>query len=139
MLILTGSDDLATRLAAGGAIATVTESPEACASLLKEQERSAWSRVVAYLEYQDEEEDEDGNVIPVIFPLDEPSIYRAAVILHNLLIYVTGLEDVAKKVELERVKEAGVQESLLRVLRSKVGNDTLEPVVECLKLLKRHS
>jgi hypothetical protein len=141
MLILTGSDDLATRLAAGGTIATITESTEACETLLKEEERSAWSRVVSYMEYQDEEEDEDGNVIPVIssLPPDEASIYRAAIILFNLLTYVTGLKEVPKKEELERVKEAGVQDALMRILRSKVGNETLEPVVESLKLLKRES
>ena len=139
MLILTGSDDLATRLAAGGTIATITESYEACATLLKEKERSAWSRVISYMEYQDEEEDEEGNAIPVIssLPPDEASIYRAAIILHNLLTYVTGLGEVPRKEELKRVKEAGVQDALMRVLRSKVGNETLEPVVECLKLLKR--
>lgn len=140
MLILTGSDDLATRLAAGGAIATITESPEACATLLNDKERSAWSRVISYLEYQDEEEDEDGNVIPVIssLPPDEASIYRAAIILYNLVTYVTGLEEKLKKEEMERIKKDGVQEALMRVLRSKVGNETLEPIVECLKLLKRH-
>jgi hypothetical protein len=37
------------------------------------------------------------------------------------------------------VKEAGVRDALMRVLRSKVGSETLEPVVECLKLLKRYS
>jgi len=139
MLILTGSDDLATRLAAGGTIATITESPEACATLLKDKDRSAWSRVISYMEYQDEEEDEEGNVIPVIssLPPDEASIYRAAIILYNLLTYVTGLEEVARKEELERVKEAGVQDALMRILRSKVGTETLEPVFECLKLLKR--
>jgi len=139
MLILTGSEDLATRLAAGGTIATITESPEACATLLKEEDRSAWSRVISYMEYQDEEEDEDGNVIPVIssLPPDEASIYRAAIILYNLLAYVTGPEEVPKKEEMEAVKEAGVQDALMRILRSKVGPETLEPVVECLKLLKR--
>jgi hypothetical protein len=141
MLILTGSDDLPTRLAAGGAIATITESPEACASLLEDKDRSAWSRVVAYMEYQDEEEDEEGNTIPIIssLPPDEPSIFRAAVILFNLVTYVTGLKESVRKGELERVKEAGVRDALMRVLRSKVGSETLEPVVECLKLLKRYS
>jgi len=140
MLILTGSDDLATRLAAGGAIATITESPEACATLLKDQDRSAWSRLVSYMEYQDEEEDEDGNTIPVIssLPPDEPSIYRAAIIFYNLVTYTTGLSEDRRSEELDRAKTAGVQDALMRVLRSKVGNDTLEPIVECLKLLKRH-
>jgi hypothetical protein len=106
-----------------------------------EKERSAWSRVISYMEYQDEEEDEYGNVIPVIssLPPDEASIYRAAIILFNLLTYVTGLKEGPKKEELERVKEAGVQDALMRILRSKVGTETLEPVVECLKLLKRES
>jgi len=140
MLILTGSDDLATRLAAGGAIATITESPEACATLSKDQDRSAWSRLVSYMEYQDEEEDEDGNTIPVIssLPPDEPSIYRAAIIFYNLVTYTTGLSEDRRSEELDRAKTAGVQDALMRVLRSKVGNDTLEPIVECLKLLKRH-
>ena len=72
-------------------------------------------------------------------PPDEASIHRAAIILFNLLSYVTGLEEVPRKEELERVKEAGVQDALMRILRSKVGNETLEPVVECLKILKRES
>jgi hypothetical protein len=139
MLILTGSDDPATRLAAGGALAIITESPDACNNLLKEQEKSVWSRVLAFMEYQEEDEDEDGTSIPVISsqPPDEPSIQRAAVILYNLVGHVNELNEAAQKEELGRIQEAGVQDALMRVLRSQVDRETLEPVVECLKLMKR--
>jgi hypothetical protein len=139
MLILTGSDDLNTRLAAGGVLAIVTESPHACAILVKEQERSVWSRMLSFMEYQEEEEDEEGNAIPVIssLPPDEPSILRAAVILFNLLEFVFRQDEETRTKELKRLEAAGIQDASMRVLHLKVGRDTLEPVVECLKLLKR--
>jgi len=139
LAILTNSDDLATRLAAGGALAILTESPEACACLVGDQERSIWSRMVMLMDYQDEEEDEDGNPIPVISnqELDQPSIHRAAVILHSLVEYCTTLKSANKDREVKRLIGDGVQDSLMRVLRSKVAPETLEPVVECLKLLKQ--
>jgi hypothetical protein len=138
MLILTGSDDLPTRLAAGGVLATVTESPNACASLIKEQERSAWSRVLAFMEYAEQVEDEDGNAIPVISsaPPDEPSIHRGAIILYNLVEYVATLDETTKREQLDRIHEAGVQDVLMRLLHSKLAMSTLEPVVATLKLLK---
>lgn len=138
MLILTGSDDLPTRLAAGGVLATVTESPEASSSLLKEEERSAWSRVFAFMEYVEEEEDEDRNVIPVISsaPPDEPSIHRGAIILYNLVEHVAALDETPKRKESDRMREAGVQDVLMRILRSQLDMSTLEPVVATLKLLK---
>jgi len=138
MLILTGSDDLPTRLAAGGVLATVTESPDACSSLLKEEDRPAWSRVLAFMEYVEEEEDEDGNAIPVIssLPPDEPSIHRGAIILFNLIEYVAAFDQTPRRKELDRMRTAGVQECLMRILRSKLDMSILEPVVATLKLLK---
>ncbi|RYG73547.1 hypothetical protein EON80_03135 [bacterium] len=117
----------------------MTESPEACACLVGDEERSIWSRMVMLMDYQDEEEDEDGNPIPVISnkELDQPSIYRAAVILHSLVEYCTTLKVADKDREVKRLIGDGVQDTLMRVLRSKVAPETLQPVVECLKLLKQ--
>lgn len=139
LAILTNSDDLSTRLAAGGAIAILTESLEACASLIGDPERSIWSRMVMLVEYQDEEEDDEGHRIPIVSSQgpDEPSIYRAAVILHSLIGYCTTLEEAKRDAEVKRLIKDGVQDSLMRVLRWKVTAETMEPVVECLKMLKR--
>jgi hypothetical protein len=95
--------------------------------------------MLSFMEYQEEEEDEEGNAIPVISssPPDEPSILRAAVILFNLLEFVTRQDEETRTKELKRLEAAGIQDALMRVLHSKVGRDTLESVVECLKLLKR--
>jgi hypothetical protein len=138
LAILTNSDDLATRLASGGALAILTESPAACSSLLEDEEKSVWARMIMLMEYQEEEEDEEGNPIPVIptQPIDQPSALRGAVILHSLIGYCATLEGTRRDEELRRFKADGVQDSLMRILRSKIAPETLEPVVECLKLLK---
>ncbi|KAK8861684.1 hypothetical protein IAR55_002507 [Kwoniella newhampshirensis] len=159
LVVLTGVDDLATRLAAGGALAVITESPMACQGLLNgdldqgqsstlttTSKRTVWQRILEMLDPEDEEEeiDENGEKIPIISssPTTVPNpdlVHRAVIILHNLVLFTLGQEGDAKMDGLKGVKEAGVENKLMDVLRMRVGQEVLQPLVECLKILKRGS
>ncbi|KAI9632778.1 uncharacterized protein MKK02DRAFT_41088 [Dioszegia hungarica] len=144
LLVLTDIDDLPTRLAAGGALAIVTESHTACAAILEPSSgepsgRSAWKRLASLLE--PEEIEEEGEKIALISstPPDEGLILRAVCVLQNLLQYTVGMKGEAREREVQRIKGDGVQEALRGVVGLKVGQGVLRPVVECLQLLKKMS
>lgn len=140
LLILSNSDDLPTRLATGGALAILTESPHACSCLLSEGEgRSVWTRVLGMFVPHDT--DEEGESIPVVSSdgPDEASLHRAAVILHNLVVYSAGLEDEEeRKRQFKRLRQDDVETTLMSLLTKSIDRDVLEPVVECLKVIKQH-
>lgn len=147
LLILSNSDDLPTRLATGGALAVLTDSPYACACLLRsgvsdDKERSAWSRIIGTFQPPDEIDEDTGESIPTISTSssipDEGSLHRAAVILHNLITYCTGLDEAERKKQFQRLRQDGAESTLMSLLRKDIGRDAIEPVVECLKLLKRY-
>jgi hypothetical protein len=140
LMILSNSDDLATQHATGGALAVLTESPFACSCILRDQDRSPWTRVIGIFRPQ-ETVDEDGETIPVIslgVP-DSGSLHRAAVILFNLVTYCAGQEEVERKKQFKRLRQDGVESTLMSLLTAKVSRDALEPVVETLKVLKKFS
>ncbi|WWD16393.1 hypothetical protein CI109_100819 [Kwoniella shandongensis] len=161
LVVLTSVDDLQTRLAAGGALAVITESSMACRALLMgdldqdqtqshtttfttTSKRTIWQRVSELLDPDEEEEeiDENGEKIPIISsaPTAVPNldlVHRGVIILHNLVQYTLGRPGDAKKDGLKGIKDADVEGNLMGVLRMKVGQEVLVPTVECLKMLKR--
>lgn len=162
LLLLTGVDDVNTRLAAGGTLAIVTESKVACRALLtpssdiqslsgKKSTRTVWERVcsmfdpeVPELEVEldgDGEEEEQVETIPVISTaeVDPHIVHRAVVILLNLINHTVSLTVEARKNGLREAREAGVEERLMRVLRMSVGRDVLSAAVDALKILKKYS
>lgn len=138
LLILTNSDDTATQLATGGALAILTESPHACACLLRDQDRSVWSRVLGIFTPQDT--DDNGEDIPLVSSAvpDEASLHRAAVILHNLVVYCAGLGEEGRKKHFKRLRRDEVESTLMSLLTKAIDRDALEPVVECLKVIKKN-
>ncbi|WVR03716.1 hypothetical protein IAU60_000711 [Kwoniella sp. DSM 27419] len=156
LLIMCGVDDLPTRLAAGGGLAVITESPNACAAVLPadregqsktasltKAERTTWSRILDMLdpEVEPAEVDENGEEIPVISSTPAvPNldlVHRAVIILLNLVTYAVSLEGNERSRLLGEIRAAGVTNRLLPVLRMRVGEEVLQPAVECLKLLKK--
>ena len=139
LLILSNSDDLATQHATGGALAILTESPFACSCILRDQDRSPWSRVLGIFIPQDTTDD-DGETIPVISSAgpDEGSLLRAAVILCNLVTYCAGLEEGERKKQFKKLRGDGVESTLMSLLSKPVSRDALQPVVEILKILKKY-
>ncbi|WVW80289.1 hypothetical protein I302_102267 [Kwoniella bestiolae CBS 10118] len=153
LLILIGiQDDVQTRLAAGGALAIVTESNNACKLILEssvnesstseKDKKSPWKRVLSLLEAEQEQEyDEDGEVIPVISSTpvtpNPELVHRGVIILFNLINYTMSLADDEKKSEMERMREANVQDGLMGVLKTRgMSEEVLVPAVEALKMLK---
>ena len=146
LLVLTSVDDLPTRLAASGALATVTDSTTACEAILSRSEepstskRSAWTRVLEMLDSEGggAEVDDDDEPIPVISstPPNPALVHRAVIILFNLIQYVVALAPGARRDRLAAARKAGVEEKLRELLRIEMTQEVVEPVVECLKLLK---
>ena len=142
LVVLSTVDDLPTRLAAGGALALVTEDPAACANLLSVKDethkRSIWTRLLSLLSADVPEIDEDGEEMQVISS-SQPNVdlcLRGACVLYNLIGHVADLQGEQKKAEVGEVGRSGVEEKLMGVLRSMKSQDVLGPVVESLKLLK---
>ncbi|WWC68496.1 uncharacterized protein I206_102425 [Kwoniella pini CBS 10737] len=151
LIILAGIDDLQTRLAAGGALAIITESQKACQFILstvksdqgQENHKNVWSRILKLLlPDQEEEYDEDGEVIPIISShpaLPSPElVFRGVIILLNLINYIINSDQDDRKTRLDDIGNAGVEARLMEILRIKgMSEDILVPTVEALKALKQ--
>ncbi|WRT65818.1 uncharacterized protein IL334_002767 [Kwoniella shivajii] len=151
LLVLSGIDDLQTRLAAGGALAIITESEKACNSLFSitsegssiKTTKSVWERVLTLLQPDEEEEyDDEGEKIPVISStpsLPNPDlVLRGVIVLLNLITYTVNLSDENRIKGLQAIKHANVGDRLIGVVRLKgIGEEVLAPTVEALKMLKK--
>jgi len=148
LLVLTNVDDLRTRLAAGGALAVLTESQSACAALLSRGEydtkskRTVWSRALGMFDPEDTdaELDEDDQPIPVTSttPPNLDLVHRAVIILLNLVTFTRVQPEPQRVTEFAAARKAGIEDKLLGVLRMKIGEELLQPTVECLKILKKY-
>ncbi|WWC60453.1 uncharacterized protein I303_103025 [Kwoniella dejecticola CBS 10117] len=155
LLILAGMDDLQTRLAAGGALAIISESNKACQWILSkstsstpagpEESKNPWNRVLRLLQPEEEENyDEDGEIIPVISSkpaLPNPElVLRGVIILLNLINYTVKSSGDTRDVGLQDIKTAKVEAHLMAILKTKgMSEDILVPTVEALKALKQAS
>jgi len=148
LLVLTSIDDTPTRLAAGGAVAILTESSSACSALLRIRDetsnRSVWLRIGNLLEPDSPETGEDGEDIPVISsaPLNPDLVHRGVITILNLLEHLTsaGQPDPAiiSAEELAKVRQAGIEEKVMGVVKEVKRREILEPAVEVLKILRRY-
>lgn len=147
LLLLTDADDMATRQAASGALASLTDSAAACHSLLAgggistSTKRSAWDRVAELFAPGGAQEDDDGERLEVVSsePPDVGLAHRGAVILANLTRYLASNEgEGERKEQTLKMKEARVEEKLARGAKALMGGGpetkpALEAVLEALK------
>ncbi len=166
-MVLSNVDDLPTRLAAGGALAVLTESPKACQGLLafdltekhvpatltstSSKKRSVWERLMWLFDPEDsnpnttggkvgaDNAEEDDERLEVISSSlpNSDLVYRGVIILLNLLEYISSLNEDQRSAGGEGLRDAKVEEKLLGLLRMKFGDEILRVIVECLKVLKR--
>jgi hypothetical protein len=153
LLALTDVDDMPTRLAASGALATVTQSATACRTLLGLEggPSKAMSRIDDLLNPvrasagETEEDDHDDIEEVSTLPPDLGLVHRGSVILANILAYAetVGNEEMGKVAR--TATDSGVTTSLLNLLAiwtsrdsaaQKPSQEVLAAVVECLKMLK---
>lgn len=144
LLVLTSIDDTPTRLAAGGSLAIISESPQAAAALLaisdETSNRSTWTRVLGLLEGTVPETDEEGEDIPVISstPPNPDLVHRAVIILLNLVEYASQME-ARRQTILTEARAAGVEGKVMSAVRANMNRrEIIEPAVELLKLLKQY-
>ncbi|TXT13199.1 hypothetical protein VHUM_01600 [Vanrija humicola] len=131
LLLLTDADDLPTRLAASGALAVLTDSSAACATLVEGKgmpagsKRSVWDRVGDLFEPGGvaPEFDDAGQRLPVVSsqPPNADLVHRGVFIALNLLNYVDELPSPAREEQLKRAA-AGLKDALGR-LRTGLGAD----------------
>lgn len=147
LLLLTDADDMATRQAAGGALAALTDSAAACHSLLAgggistSTQRSVWDRIGELFAPGGAQVDEDGERIETVSsePPDAGLAHRGAVILSNLVRYLASEEGECERVEqATKMKEARVEEKLGRGAKALMGGGdetkpALEAILEALK------
>ena len=150
LLILADVDDQQTRIAAGGALAIITGSDIACDALLSEEQdglvstRSVWTLVSSMFEPDDdpapEGEDEKlhHTVTTMTTALADPGlVHRAVIILLNLVTFISNTDKTRRNAEFAVARKAGIEEWLLEVLEMKVGEEVLQPTLECMMMLKK--
>ncbi|KAI0072223.1 ARM repeat-containing protein [Panus rudis PR-1116 ss-1] len=126
-------DDLPTRLAASGALATLTSSPNACQSLFElQRERHRVLPILAQL------------IDPTVAPPPDTSptqgdpglVHRGAVCIRN---FFAGIEDTSARKELaQEAHKLGLVQALARVFRENStnrSNPVLRPTAEALKMM----
>lgn len=144
LLLLSDVDDLPTRLAAGGALAVLTESETACAALLSgggiSSERSMWERVGDLFGSRDEEGLEVVSSTPEV---DAGLVHRGVYVVGNLLRYADEHGDGPG--EKAKAKAAGVDRKLEGAIKALlpggkpvdgVSMELVQTLVETLKLLR---
>ena len=150
LLAMTNVYDLNTRLAASGALATLTQSANACRILLgtPERQRKVFSMIFDMLSSpvvrSDEEEGDDTvEEISTLEP-DSGLIFRAVILLVNLLGNAAAQENAVKHQTMRTVEQSGLPRRLLELLASWTapsskthpGKDVAEATIECLRILK---
>ncbi|KAG6817919.1 hypothetical protein H0H87_012387 [Tephrocybe sp. NHM501043] len=139
MFALSDVDDLPTRLAASGAVATLSSAPSACAAIISLQfDKHRVFRILAQLidpsavssDGTDEEEERaDLETHPGL-------VHRAIISIRNILLAVSD-KMVLKKLSKE-AEEAGLQQALMNFVKneaSKTDAGVLRPAVEALKIM----
>ena len=144
IVVLTSVDDTATRLAASGALAMLTEDPVACKSLFSVQDetsnRSIWKRLMGLFEPDVPETDEEGEEIPVIStsPPHPDLVHRGVIILYNLVEYVAGSEESGRQIQLGLIRAAGLEGKMIEVIKENMSRrEIIEPAVGIAKILKK--
>ncbi|KAL1407669.1 SWI5-dependent HO expression protein 4 [Vanrija albida] len=131
LLLLTDADDTPTRLAAGGALAVLTDSAAACAPLVAGtgmpagSKRSVWDRIADLFEPGGAPPalDEHGDRIPALSsqPPDPALVHRGVFVALNLLNYVDELPSEEGGPQLARAAKA--LKEPLAALQKSLGPD----------------
>ena len=135
LVALSDVEDSRTRLAASGALATVTTSPNACKALYSLQmERH---RVLPILAQLIDPTSEDGDTAP------DPAL--AAGLLHRGVVcirnFLTSLDEESVKALVPDAKSSGLAQGLVKVVKSNAeaqNMSILQPAAEALKKLYDH-
>jgi hypothetical protein len=151
LLAMTNVCDLNTRLAASGALATLTQSPTACRILLAKEDRQkkVFSMIFDMLSPpvlrsdNDDEGDEDVEEVTTLEP-DTGLIFRAMIFLANLLGFASSDASGQKSVIMSTADQQGVPKRLLWLLAkwtspsssSHPGKEVADATIECLRLFK---
>ena len=140
LLALCDVDDLATRLAASGALAMLTSEANACRLVLElEEEKHRALAIFGQLidpsihVPRDDESEEAEGVEDV--PPDVGLIHRGATCVRNLF---AGVDVAARKKLGERAQQIGLAPALVRLFRSgssNPSNPALVPAAEAIKLM----
>jgi hypothetical protein len=133
-IVLAMSDvaDLGTRLAASGALATLTDAPSACEGLVALQlERHRMLPILAQLidpSTCPQNDDEEGSM-----ESDPGLVHRGIVCARNVLLSIQN-EKTRKQIAKE-AGEAGLVQGLVNVVKSSPGEAVLRPAMEALKCM----
>ncbi|EIW66476.1 hypothetical protein M231_03011 [Tremella mesenterica] len=164
LAVLSNGDDLSTRLAAGGALAILTESRETCKRLLVMNGRNIWERVweMMGLEYEEDgfdsttemevgienpNENREGNKTEKgekekekererENEQDEGLILRAIVIILNLLNHVVSLSMKEQNEQITQIRKTRMEDILKKLMSEKTG-DISDSAQEALNILGR--
>ncbi|KAG6813225.1 hypothetical protein H0H92_013112 [Tricholoma furcatifolium] len=136
MFALSDVDDLPTRLAASGAVATLTSAPSACAAVVALQsERHRVFPILAHLidPRAAVRDDDEGEVDLETHP---GLVHRAIVSTRNIFL---GISDrvIVKKLAKE-AEAAGLQQALMNFIKNEAGKadaGILRPAVEALQVI----
>ncbi|KAG6865776.1 hypothetical protein C0991_011973 [Blastosporella zonata] len=138
MLALSDVDDLPTRLAASGAVATLTSAPSACAALISLQlDKHRIFHILAQLIDPTVVSPDDGDDGDVVDLEAHPGlVHRAIISTRNMFLAVSD-KVVLRKISKEAV-EAGLQKALMNFVKNEAGKadaSVLRPAVEALKVI----
>lgn len=132
-------DDLQTRLAASGAIATLTSSPDACQMLVElQREKKRVLRILGQLVdtsvggQQEEDDKDDGNESTNPTESDPGLVHRGVVCIRNLL---ANVNPPARKEVAGEAERIGLVAALIRTVaqESNPNSVVMRPAVEALK------
>ncbi|KAJ7193315.1 ARM repeat-containing protein [Mycena pura] len=134
VLAMSDVDDLGTRLAASGALATLTEAPYACEGLLTlQRERRRMLPILAQLIDPSTSPENDADDDEKSLETDPGLVYRGIVCARNIILSIKD-DDTRKEVAKEAT-EAGLVQGLVNVVKSSPGETVMQPAVETLKCL----
>ncbi len=155
LLAMTDVDDLPTRLAAAGGLASLVQSRIACESLLSLDGNSSksWDRIVSMLQPAratggEDDLDENDEVEEIsTAPPDEGLVHRALVIAVDLLTYIDSLPPSERKGILDTAVQSGLLREFMGLLAMWTAQrptpqslppkkELVDATVECLRLMK---
>ncbi|KII94263.1 hypothetical protein PLICRDRAFT_422048 [Plicaturopsis crispa FD-325 SS-3] len=136
LLALSDVDDLPTRLAASGALATLTTAPSACTALFSlHLERHRVLPILAQLidpslaaALDGDEEDERSDLQG-----DPGLVHRGVICTRNFLLSITDVK--AKKDMAKEAGDVGLTAALAGLVKGGVGEPVLSPTVQAVKWL----
>ncbi|KAF7303216.1 Microfilament motor [Mycena kentingensis (nom. inval.)] len=134
ILAMSDVEDLGTRLAASGALATLTDASSACEALLQlQRERQRMLPILAQLvdptacPANDDEDEDERNMQG-----DPGLVHRGVVCARNVILSIK--DEATKKDIAKEASEAGLVQGLANVVKSGPAAAVLGPAMEALKL-----